>query len=96
MALKGQVTIAANNVQQTLNLEVGTLQETITVRGGPAEPPDPERERMRVERSRSVQPRANDCAPRSTVVSTRRADAPTAMRTPISRVRRDGEYAMTP
>ena len=33
--LKGKITIGAQNVQQNLNLEIGTLQETVTVKYGP-------------------------------------------------------------
>jgi TonB family protein len=56
MALHGQVTIAGSNVQRQMNLEVGTLQETITVLAKPGEPePAPEKPRA------PVPPRANDC-----------------------------------
>ena len=62
-ALRGHVTIAAENVQQTLNLEIGTLQETVVVTpdGPPAKPADLERERSREEKRGQREREAMTC-----------------------------------
>jgi TonB family protein len=50
--LKGSVRIAGQNVQQNLNLEIGSLMETVTVTpdGTPSKPPDPAQQRLQEER----------------------------------------------
>ena len=66
--LRGQITIGAQNVQQNLNLEIGTLEETVAVKYGPpsstAGPTpeaavDPEKERV-LERARELQRRKRE------------------------------------
>jgi TonB family protein len=51
-ALQGRVTVDAQNVEQKLNLEVGTLQETVVVTpdGSQSQPPDPAQARLQEER----------------------------------------------
>ena len=52
--LRGQIRIGGQNVQQNLNMEIGTLQETVTVKydATPSEPADPAEVRQREERLR--------------------------------------------
>lgn len=58
--LKGHITISGQNVQQNLNLEIGTLQETVIVTpdGTPSQRPDPaqaqQQEERRIKREREA------------------------------------------
>ena len=56
--LKGHIAVAGQNVQQNLSLEIGTLEETVTVKYGPSDepaaPPDPAREEKRRAREREA------------------------------------------
>ena len=57
--LRGTVTVAGQNVQRDMTLEVGSLQETITIIGGgsssePPRPPDPRLEQVRARKRLQV------------------------------------------
>lgn len=61
--LRGHITIGGQNVQQNLNMEIGTLEETVTVsyNATPPEPPDPAQVRLREERLRKREREAPTC-----------------------------------
>ena len=57
--LKGTVTVAGQNLQRDMTLQIGTLQETITIIGGdsdqrPPRPPDPRMAEIRERRRQQV------------------------------------------